>query len=183
MKFVFFALIMLSSFKICAEVIPNVFGISGRLESLTCRSGAFVMGLAEREKLFARAEATCKDSPEAEFEDCFESVVRKYVPASNVVFKGLAIEGKKPFQMKILSLNGKNIYFDSLREGLHADMNDGGISLMFNRLGVPDDEFMIESGRLSDDGKTVSSLLVPVKRRLLSDQLYFFFDCQLEWIY
>jgi hypothetical protein len=53
---------------------------------------------------------------------------------------------------------------------------------MFQRVGVSNDPYMIESGNLSDDGKSVSSAIVPIHRRILADQVYFFLDgCTLNW--
>lgn len=164
-----------------ADPIRNINGVDGRLERLFCFSGGgYVANKSNMTKIDQRAEKECTSGTEQEKEACFREVVKKSADLVNVIFNGSAIAGQKEFKMIIGDGNSNREYFHSIREGFHGDSPEG-ITLMFNRAGVQDDEFMIYTGLLSEDGNSTPMVMVPVKRRLLADQVYFFFDCKLVW--
>lgn len=170
----------LASGAVCADPIGNINGISNRLESLTCWNAGYMTSMAQAKKVNQNAEKECDSIPEDQMEACFREVVKKNAEQVNVIFRGTAIAKHKEFKMVITSGNSNHEYFNSLREGFHGDGPDG-ITLMFNRAGVRNDDFLIETGLISEDGTSTPMVIVPVKRRLLADQVYFFFDCKLIW--
>jgi len=168
---------------VSAEVITNVTGMTGRLETITCVEGATVTLTSNAQNVYAKAEAECKVSEEAEFDACLQAAIKKYTKFAPVKFRGDAIVGTKQFEMRINPAIGRGQLFYSIREGFHADTNNKGVALMFNRVGITNDEFLIESSRLSQDGNKIAMLMVPVRIRFLPDQLYFFYNCNLNWIH
>lgn len=173
----------MTSAALLLAVLPNIFGITGRLEQISCPAPGHVVEMSRAQRVYQNAEESCGSVPEHEFEGCFKNVVKKSLPGLPVVFTGHAVADKKTFNMTITTVPVKKVLFSSVREGTHGDLNNGGVNLMFYRAGIPSDTYMIESARLGEDMKSTTSLIVPVKRRLLSDQVYFFFDCELRWVY
>jgi hypothetical protein len=183
MNYVLPLLAVLLSQTASAQVLQNVSGITGRLETISCMSGAGVAPMSQVQKLYAKVEASCQ-VPESESENCINAALKKLTKPANVIFRGSAIDGTIKFDMNIFS--GGTTYsrlFHSIRVGHHADMNGGGISLAFRRDGVSDDEFMMETAALKNEGNRTEMLMVPVKKRLAADQVYFFFGCDLSWKY
>lgn len=176
-KALIISLISLSAF---AEPLPNINGMVGRLELMVC-DGANVVKAANVTALYEQVEEACKLAPN--MDTCFEKYVKTNTPFVSSRFTGKSIPETKQFNMTINATPTGALLFSSLREGFHADASDNGIVLMFKRAGVPNDDYMIETGRLASNGASVPSLLVPVKRRLLADQIYFFFNCTLRWVH
>lgn len=164
-----------------AAPIPNISGVVGRLEVIVC-NGAQAVKASAAGKVYQKAELACGNIPAESIDACFEEVVKQNTTFVESSFRGAAIQNTKQFKMNITSKAGKTL-FSSIREGYHGDTNNNGIVLYFNRAGVSGDEFVIETGPLSKNGRSVPSLIVPVKKRLVSDEVYFFFDCALRWIY
>lgn len=162
-----------------AAPISNINGITGRLELISCHGGWYANKSYVDTTLQTMAE-TCNTAPDEV--ECFENLVKHHLSYAPVSFQGNAIAGSKNFDMTIKTSNGINL-FHSIRNGFHADGPDGAISLFFYRLGITNDPYVIDTGILTNDGKSVPMLMVPVKRRLLPDQTYFFFDCTLRWLY
>lgn len=165
-----------------ASLLPNVNGMAGRLEILSCE-GANMVKASKAAQVYQAAEASCAGAPEININTCFEKAVKKNTTFVAANFKGVAIPETKQFKMTIKSTSGMQL-FSSIREGYHGDANNNGIVLFFNRVGMTGDSYMIESGRLSNDARSVPSLIVPVNRRaIFGDDVYFFFNCTLRWIY
>ncbi|MGK5082080.1 hypothetical protein WDW37_02150 [Bdellovibrionota bacterium FG-1] len=160
----------------------NIAGISERLESMTCR-GAYWTTKADSEKRIGPAiDSACRSvSDAAAAEACSFSVIKQMSKAApEALFVGNAVSGQVTFQMSIVD-GGKQV-FSSLRTGSHGDGVDGNISLNFQRVGVSNDPYMIESGSVSGESDKVSSFMVPIRRRLAPDLVYFFVDgCTLNW--
>jgi hypothetical protein len=177
------ALAAASSFAAPASGPENVRGVAGRLESITCR-GAYSTTKAYADRTInARLETECgRIADSAEARACAFRVIRVLTRhAPDAFFMGSAVAGQRTFQMAIV--DGGDQVFSSLREGFHGDTVDGGISLMFNRAGVSNDEYMIEGGDFTGDNLDhMSSLFVPIRRRVVADLYYYFIDgCDLRW--
>lgn len=160
---------------------PNIGGIPQRLESLTCRI-AYSTTLARAEQQISpQLQAKCGSLPSlAEEMACTAAVIKSLANAvPRAVFAAKAMEGQATFDVSI-SVGGNSV-FQSLRVGTHGD-GPNGISLMFSRVGVDNETHPIETGTLTDSGKSAPLLVVPVKRRLAADLAYFFVDgCALSW--
>ncbi|HXH74146.1 MAG TPA: hypothetical protein VNJ08_04230 [Bacteriovoracaceae bacterium] len=166
-----------------AEPIPNISGITGRLETIKCEGGHYLNKADVNTNVYQKADIECNDLPADQFEICLGQVIKANTTFVSSAFLGAAIEGKKQFNMTIMTTPAGKKLFNSLRDGTHGDGEDGTLSLLFSRVGNPGDDYMIETGTLSYDAKSVPMLIVPVKRRVLADLIYFFFDCKLDWKY
>ncbi len=158
----------------------NIYGVTGRLETLKCQ-GAYVTKLSNQSVIDQALEANCGSITEpAAAEICFAKVVKTIAKAAPTAeFIGTAISGQKTFDLTIV--DGTKTLFQSVREGFHADGENGSISLMFQRVGISNDQYTITSSQLLRY-RRVNSLIVPVKRRIFADLEYFFLDgCSLVW--
>lgn len=175
-------LVALTSLSASATPLSNINGMQGRLETISCRGGN-VASKAKAETVYQMADKQCKGLSGTAMDSCFKKVIKANTTSAAVMFRGQAIPEQKQIEMTIKTISGNQLLFKSLREGYHADGNEGQISLVFHRVGISNDDYIIETGRLLADGNLTPQIIVPVKRRALEDQIYFFFDCRLSWIY
>lgn len=172
-------ILILSCLSVSAQVIPNINGVEGRLENISCH-GAWVANKARLEsRTYPEIERVCRNDDDA----CIEQMIKKSsVTNINAHFNGLALIGQKKFSMTIVDTASNKLLFRSIRTGFHGDTVKG-INLMFQRDGVVNDEFLISINDLVNEGKTAPMMMVPVNRSFVADQVYFFFNCDLVWLY
>jgi|GEM_PF-2581819 len=173
-----FALLFLS-LQALASGLPNIGGLTGRLESMSCKTGTYT-DLDESESLYQLADQACASFEGRDYEFCVVRKIQSVTYKSEAQFFATAKENETNFEMKIKNQTGKT-YFSSLRQGTHASGVDNSIMLLFNRLDVMNDPYMIETSALDESAENVAYVMIPVKTRIFKDQIYFFTDCRLNW--
>lgn len=162
----------------------NIGGLTGRLESITCRQ-AYVMPYDWAVAHFNdTVQKHCAGLPVPDkFEACRRAVIKKFSKfQSNALFRGKANTGLTTFQMKIT--DGLATVLSTTRIGHHGDGAYGETFLSFTPPGTPGGDSTIEtSALLPPSSSRVQELIAPILRRAPARSEVYFFEngCSLAW--